>query len=110
MLLSEEIQKILERLPASLQVEVLDFVEFLATKSEREAQQERQDWLNLSLSSAMRGMEDEEAPVDKETIYWQQLVDLGLIRTIRSQLEPVDFEPLPVTGAPVSQTIIEERR
>ena len=110
MLLSEEIQKILERLPASLQIEVLDFVEFIATKSEREAQQERQDWHNLSLSSAMRGMEDEESPVDKETAYWQQLIDLGLIRTIRSKLEPVDFSPVSVAGTPVSQTIIEERR
>ena len=110
MLLSEEIQKILDQLPASLQVEVLDFAEFLATKSEREAQQERRDWSKLSLSSAMRGMEDEESPVGKETAYWQQLVDLGLIKTIRSRFEPVDFTPVPVNGAPVSQTIIEERR
>jgi hypothetical protein len=110
MLLSEEIQKILERLPASLQVEVLDFVEFLATKSEREAQQERRDGSILSLSSAMREMEDEESPAGKETAYWQQFVDLGLIKTIRSRFEPVDFTPVPVNGAPVSQAIIEERR
>jgi hypothetical protein len=110
MLLSEEIQKILDQLPASLQVEVRDFAEFLATKSEREAQQEGRAWSKLSLSSAMRGMEDEESPADPEAVYWQQLVSLGLIKTIRSQYEPIEFTPVRVTGDPVSQTIIEERR
>jgi hypothetical protein len=110
MLLSEEIQKILDQLPPSLQVELLNYAEFLATKSEREAQQERRGWSNLSLSSAMRGMEDEESPADPEAVYWQRLADLGLIKTIRSQFEPVDFTPVPVNGAPVSHTIIEERR
>ena len=61
MLLSERIQQYIEQLPASFQAEVLDFVEYLAAKAEREQrQQERRDWSTLSLSSAMRGMEDED--------------------------------------------------
>jgi hypothetical protein len=64
MLLSERIQQYVQRLPASFQAEVLDFVEYLTTKAEREAvQQERRSWSSLSLSSAMRGMEHEDTPV-----------------------------------------------
>jgi hypothetical protein len=63
MALSERIQEHVERLPASFQVEVLDFVEYLLAKAEREAvRQERRLWSNLSLSSAMRGMEEEDVP------------------------------------------------
>ena len=61
MLLSERIQQSLEHLPTSFQVEVLDFIEYLAAKAEREAfEREKRDWSNLSLSFAMRGMEDED--------------------------------------------------
>jgi len=63
MALSERIQEHVERLPASFQAEVLDFVEYLLAKAEREAvSQERRLWSNLSLSSAMRGMEEEDVP------------------------------------------------
>ncbi|MBM3189136.1 MAG: DUF2281 domain-containing protein [Chloroflexi bacterium] len=63
MALSERIQEHVERLPASLQAEVLDFVEYLLAKAEREAvREERRLWSDLSLSSAMRGMEDEDTP------------------------------------------------
>jgi hypothetical protein len=41
------------------QGEVLNFVEYLQAKAEKH---ERKDWSNLSLSSAMRGMEDEQTP------------------------------------------------
>jgi hypothetical protein len=61
MTLSEQIQKHVQRLPASFQAQVLDFVEYLVAKAEREAvQQEKKGWSNLSLSSAMRGMEGED--------------------------------------------------
>jgi hypothetical protein len=64
MVLSERIQKHVQRLPASFQAEVLNFVEYLAAKAEREAvRQEDQSWSNLSLSVAMRGMEDEDVPL-----------------------------------------------
>jgi len=63
MALSERIQEHVERLPASFQEEVLNFVEYLLAKAEREAvRQERRLWSSLSLSSAMRGMEDEDIP------------------------------------------------
>ena len=49
--------------------------------------------------------------MDTEQVYWQRLVDLGLIKTVRPQ--PTDeqpFEPVHVIGVPISQTIIKERR
>jgi hypothetical protein len=52
-----------------------------------------------------------EETVDPEQAYWQQLVALGLIR--RVQTLPTDeqpFTPVRVTGKPVSQTVVEERR
>lgn len=52
-----------------------------------------------------------DSAIDVEQVYWQCLIDQGLIKEIRSQ--PIDeqpFEPIPVAGTPVSQTIIEERR
>jgi hypothetical protein len=60
-LLSERIQQSLEQLPTSFQAEVLDFIEYLAAKAEREAfEREKREWSHLSLSFAMRGMEDED--------------------------------------------------
>jgi hypothetical protein len=61
--ISERIQRVVERLPAPLQIEALDFIEYLLAKAEREAMQERKDWSDLSLNLAMRGMEDEETPL-----------------------------------------------
>jgi len=45
-------------LPELKQIEVLDFIEYLKLKTER---QENIDWSTLSLSSAMRGMENEQS-------------------------------------------------
>lgn len=59
MSLAEIIIKHVQALPESKQVEVLDFVEYLRSKAEK---QEREYWTNLSLSSAMRGMEKEQTP------------------------------------------------
>jgi len=64
MILSERIQQYVQRLPTSFQAEVLNFVEYLVAKAEREAvQQENRSWSSLSLSFAMRGMEDEDIPL-----------------------------------------------
>lgn len=60
MVIAERIQTYLQRLPPSFQTEVLDFVEYLLAKAERE---EGVEWSNLSLACAMRGMEGEEAPI-----------------------------------------------
>uniref|UniRef100_A0A7C4RQM1 DUF2281 domain-containing protein n=1 Tax=Desulfatirhabdium butyrativorans TaxID=340467 RepID=A0A7C4RQM1_9BACT len=56
----ERIQLYLQQLPPFFQTEVLDFVEYLLTKAERE---ERAEWSNLSLAHALHGMEDEEMPI-----------------------------------------------
>ena len=63
MVVAERIQHYVRRLPERLQTEVLDFVEFLMAKSEKDGGAEADDqWPGLSLSAAMRGMEDEDAP------------------------------------------------
>lgn len=63
MVISEKIQQYVQSLPVSFQMEALDFVEYLLTKAERETfGQEARDWSNLSLSFAMRGMEEEGTP------------------------------------------------
>lgn len=46
-----------------------------------------------------------------EELYWQRLQELGLIT--RVQTPPADdpsFTPIDVSGVPLSETIIEERR
>lgn len=59
MTLPEKIIQHLQKLPESVQAEVLDFVEYLESKVGRHIQDER-DWSTLSLTYAMRGMEDEQ--------------------------------------------------
>ena len=56
MAITEKIQQDVQKLPAAFQAEVLDFVEYLLAKAER---REEENWPNLSLVLAMRGMEDE---------------------------------------------------
>ena len=56
MTLDEKIHQYVQKLPHSFQEELLDFVQHLLMKAE---QQEKQDWASLSISSAMRDIEDE---------------------------------------------------
>lgn len=56
MTLDEKIHRYAQKLPYSFQEELFDFVQYLLMKAE---QQEKQEWGSLSLSSAMRDMEDE---------------------------------------------------
>ena len=64
MLVAEKIHKNVQRLPEIFQAEVLDFVEYLLTKSERDAiRQDELEWSDFSLGSAMRGMEEEDTPL-----------------------------------------------
>ena len=58
MTLDEKIYQYVQRLPHSFQEELLDYVEYLLMKAE---QQEKKEWGDLSLSSAMRNMEAESA-------------------------------------------------
>ena len=55
MVLNEKIQEYIRKLPQSLQEEILDYLEFLLAK----AQREDNEWSNLSLASALHGMENE---------------------------------------------------
>ncbi len=56
--LANKIINNVKELPELKQIEVLDFIEYLKLKTER---QENIDWSTLSLSSAMRGMENEQS-------------------------------------------------
>ncbi|MBW1745134.1 MAG: DUF2281 domain-containing protein [Deltaproteobacteria bacterium] len=58
MSLANKIINNVKELPELKQIEVLDFIEYLKLKTER---QENIDWSTLSLSSAMRGMENEQS-------------------------------------------------
>jgi hypothetical protein len=56
MALDEKVYHYAQKLPRSLQEELLNFIQYLLVKAE---QQEKQEWSLLSLSSAMRDMKDE---------------------------------------------------
>ncbi|MBV6452066.1 MAG: hypothetical protein MHPDNHAH_02816 [Anaerolineales bacterium] len=56
MVMNQTIQKYIEKLPASYQETVVDFLAFLLDKAEREQDVE---WSNISLTYAMRDMEDD---------------------------------------------------
>ena len=60
MAITEKIQQHVQKLPASFQAEVLDFVEYLLAKVRG---REEGEWSDLSLAFAMRGMEDEATPI-----------------------------------------------
>ena len=60
--MEEKIIKNIHELSESKKSEVLDFVEYLKNKTQES------DWFELSLSSAMRGMEDEMSPYSLEDI------------------------------------------
>lgn len=61
MAVAKQIQESVQRLPTAFQAEVLDFVEYLLAKAEREAlREEEQEWANFSLATAMRDMEDDD--------------------------------------------------
>ncbi len=56
--LEEKIIQKVTNLPETEKAEVLDFIEYLKNKA---GKKERKEWTDFSLSSAMRGMEDESA-------------------------------------------------
>lgn len=55
MTLSEKIHLYAQKLPYAFQEEVFDFVQYILTKTEQQEKHKRE---SLSLSSAMRDMED----------------------------------------------------
>ena len=63
MIVTEKINQKVEKLPIEIQLEILDFVEFVAQKAERQnASKENWQWTDFSLAQAMKGLEDEETP------------------------------------------------
>lgn len=56
MVMNQTIQNYIEKLPASYQKVVVDFLAFLLSKAEREQDVE---WSNISLTYAIHDMEDE---------------------------------------------------
>ena len=63
MRVSEKIYEEVKKLPEPLQAEVLDFVQYLVSKMEKESTPENGlTAASLSLSLAMHGMEDEDTP------------------------------------------------
>lgn len=69
MTISEKILKHIQGLPEPLQVEVLDFVEYLESKvGKGKKGEEESEWSTLSLAFAMRGMKDEHSPYSLDDI------------------------------------------
>jgi hypothetical protein len=61
MAITDKIQEGVQQLPTVLQAEVLDFVQYLLVKTKQGSQEDEEGlWSDVSLSSAMRGMEDED--------------------------------------------------
>ena len=58
----EETVRLMKGLPDKLQAEVRDFVKSLRGRGDGEVIDQDRDWMSISLSSAMRGMENEESP------------------------------------------------
>ena len=57
MSLAEKIMEKVKLLPEDKQSEILDFIDFLSKKTNEE---ERKEWSQFSLETAMRGLETEE--------------------------------------------------
>jgi hypothetical protein len=64
MVVTEQINSKLQKLPTLYQQEVLHFIEFLSQKAMREGDAETQEklWADFSLTQAMRGLEDDDTP------------------------------------------------
>jgi hypothetical protein len=62
--ITDKIHGGVQQLPTALYAEVLDFVQYLLVKTIRGSQEDEEGlWSEVSLSSAMRGMQDEDSPV-----------------------------------------------
>ena len=57
--LADKIYQQIKNFQLEAQTEVLDFVQFLITKNKKHEDSEAQEWSNLSVAAAMRGMEGE---------------------------------------------------
>ena len=62
---AERIHEQIQKLPEPLQVEALDFIEFLMQR--QSVRKEDLDWSHLSLAAAMRDIEDEAVSIYDES-------------------------------------------
>ncbi len=63
MIVTEQINSKLQKLPTLYQQEVLHFIEFLSQKATRgETETEENLWADFSLMQAMRDLEDDDTP------------------------------------------------
>jgi len=63
MAVADRIQMYIRRLPTKLQSEVLNFVErLLAIAAREDSIQDEEEWSDISLSLAMRELEENESP------------------------------------------------
>lgn len=64
MIVVEQINSKLQKLPSLYQQGVLHFIEFLSQKAMREGDAETEEklWTDFSLTQAMRGLEDDDTP------------------------------------------------
>lgn len=65
MAVTEQIIERIRNLPEPLQAEVVDFVEYLATKADND---DRHAWSDFSLSNALREMEAEDSPYSEKDL------------------------------------------
>ncbi|MFQ5637477.1 MAG: DUF2281 domain-containing protein [bacterium] len=60
---ADKISRQVNQLPKPFQKEALHFIEFLTKKAQREnSRQDDLEWFNLSVTSAMRDLGDEDSP------------------------------------------------
>ena len=61
MTVTEQIIEHVRELPETIQSEILDFIKFLETKTEKSGKG-KNEWFDFSLSQAMRDIESESSP------------------------------------------------
>ena len=66
--------------------------------------------VSLAPNTAVEVLIPEQA-LDPEQLYWHKLMELKLITEIRPpSINDQSFTPIRISGKPISQTIIEDRR
>jgi hypothetical protein len=66
--IADSVQEYVQRLPPALQAQVLDFAKYLLYRVECESASDQDDWSVLSVSMAMRGLEEEDSPYTEDDI------------------------------------------
>lgn len=79
----------------------------ILTAVEKLTDDERQQVLDALLRQAEVPVSDDE----KHAELYRRLIAKGMLKAVPPRRDvPRDFEPVPIEGEPISETIIEERR